>query len=165
MNPTVYLLAEEVSRLLLKRKKTIAVAESCTGGLLGGALTGIPGASDFFRGGIIAYSNDIKQSVLGIPEDLLKKHGAVSEACVDAMASSIKKTFKTNSAAAITGIAGPGGGSAKKPVGLVFITAIVGTKSKTCRHNFEGSRQQVRECAVEWALRQLLDLLETKKKR
>ncbi len=108
-----------VIRLLQKRKETIAVAESCTGGELGATLTKIPGSSKTFHGGIIAYNNLIKQQLLEVPETLINQYGAVSCQVVEAMAKGVQKKFKVNWAISISGIAGPGGGSNSKPIGLV----------------------------------------------
>jgi PncC family amidohydrolase len=165
MKPSIYLLVEETARLLLSKHHSIAVAESCTGGMLAAAITSIPGASQFFKGGVIAYSNEAKEQVLGVPAAVLDTEGAVSEATVTLMAAAVKKKFGTSCAAAISGIAGPDGGSREKPVGLVFISLIAGTKKKAFRHTFEGNRQQIRECATESALRHLLDMVGTKKQK
>ncbi len=112
-------LEELVLRLLLKRKETIAVAESCTGGGIGSKLTKIPGSSKIFHGGVIAYNNSIKQRILGVPEELINTYGAVSKPVVESMAEGVQKKFKVNWAISVSGIAGPTGGSELKPVGLV----------------------------------------------
>ena len=112
-------LEEVVIKLLLDRKETIAVAESCTGGGIASKLTRISGSSKIFYGGVIAYNNNIKEKILDVPEDIINTHGAVSEPVVKAMALGIKKKFKVNWAISVSGIAGPTGGSKLKPVGLV----------------------------------------------
>ena len=112
-------LPEVVIKLLLSRKETIAVAESCTGGGIGSKLTKIPGSSKIFYGGVIAYNNSIKQDILEVPEEIINTHGAVSKQVVEAMAKGVQKKFKANWAIAVSGIAGPTGGSKLKPVGLV----------------------------------------------
>jgi len=112
-------LEEIVCRLLLKRKETIAVAESCTGGGIGSKLTKIPGSSQIFHGGVIAYNNSIKQRLLGVPEEIINTHGAVSKQVVESMARGVQIKFKVNWAISVSGIAGPTGGSKSKPVGLV----------------------------------------------
>ena len=112
-------LEELVFKLLLKRKETIAVAESCTGGGIGSKLTKIPGSSKIFYGGVIAYNNLIKQEILDVPKELINKYGAVSEQVVESMAKGVQKKFKVNWAISVSGIAGPTGGSKSKPVGLV----------------------------------------------
>ena len=112
-------LEEVVIKLLLSRKETIAVAESCTGGGIGSKLTKIPGSSKIFYGGVIAYTNSIKQDILEVPEEIINTHGAVSKQVVEAMAKGVQKKFKSNWAISVSGIAGPTGGSKLKPVGLV----------------------------------------------
>ncbi len=112
-------LEELVLKLLLKRKETIAVAESCTGGGIGSKLTKIPGSSKIFHGGVIAYNNSIKQRILGVPEEIINAYGAVSKPVVESMAKGVLKKFKVNWAISVSGIAGPTGGSKLKPIGLV----------------------------------------------
>ena len=112
-------LEEVVIKLLLSRKETIAVAESCTGGGIGSTLTKIPGSSKIFYGGVIAYNNSIKQDILEVPEEIINTHGAVSKQVVEAMAKGVQKKFKANWVISVSGIAGPTGGSKLKPVGLV----------------------------------------------
>jgi len=112
-------LEELIYKLLLERKETIAVAESCTGGGIGSRLTKIPGSSKIFYGGVIAYNNSIKQKILEVPEEIINTHGAVSKQVVEAMATGIQEKFKVNWAISVSGIAGPTGGSKLKPVGLV----------------------------------------------
>jgi len=118
-------LASVVLALLRQRGQTLAVAESCTGGGIGAALAAVPGASDGFLGGVIAYANAVKQAVLGVPAELLERHGAVSDAVALAMAQGARQLTGATWAIAVTGIAGPGGGTPEKPVGLVHI-AIAG---------------------------------------
>ncbi len=112
-------LEEVVIKLLLNRKETIAVAESCTGGGIGSKLTTIPGSSKIFHGGVIAYNNSIKERILSVPEELINTHGAVSKPVVESMARGVQNKFKVNWAISVSGIAGPTGGSKLKPVGLV----------------------------------------------
>jgi PncC family amidohydrolase len=111
----------DVVRLLARRKKTLALAESCTGGFIANGITNIPGASKIFLGGIVAYSNGAKEKFLGVHPQILKKHGAVSEAVAREMAEGARKKLGADFAIAVTGIAGPGGGTKGKPVGTVFI--------------------------------------------
>ena len=118
-------LAAVVLDRLRQRGQSVAVAESCTGGGLGAALAAVPGASDVFLGGVIAYANRVKQQVLGVPEALLETHGAVSDPVAEAMAEGARRLTGADWALAITGVAGPGGGSEQKPVGLVHI-AVAG---------------------------------------
>ncbi len=110
---------ELVITMLINKKETLAVAESCTGGCLASALTKIPGSSKVFSGGIIAYNNSIKQELLGVAEELITKYGAVSSQVVEAMSEGVQKRFKVNWSISISGIAGPSGGSKDKPIGLV----------------------------------------------
>ncbi len=138
--------------LLDKKKYHIAVAESCTGGLLGAKITDRPGSSRYFMGGIIAYSNKIKKSLLGVEEELLARHGAVSKQVAGRMATGVRKCFDTPFSISTTGIAGPGGGSKEKPVGLVYIGISAPFGTKTVKNIFEGDRQQVRKQTVNTAL-------------
>ena len=120
-------LAAVVLDRLRQRGQSVAVAESCTGGGLGAALAAVPGASDVFLGGVIAYANRVKQQVLGVPEALLETHGAVSDPVAEAMAEGARRLTGADWGLAITGVAGPGGGSEQKPVGLVHI-AVAGSQ-------------------------------------
>jgi len=108
-------------RLLSEQGQTVAVAESCTGGLISHRFTDVPGSSEYFLGGVVAYSNEAKHSLLGVPEDLLVEHGAVSEPVARAMAEGVRERFNADIGVATTGISGPGGGSEEKPVGLVYV--------------------------------------------
>jgi len=110
-----------VARLLARQGKTLALAESCTGGLIANRITNVPGASKIFLGGVVAYSNEAKQKFLGVRARTLSWHGAVSEAVAREMARGARKKFGADFAIAVTGIAGPGGGTKSKPVGTVFI--------------------------------------------
>ena len=130
----------------------LAVAESCTGGLLGVRLTDIPGSSDVFVGGVIAYHNRIKTDLLGESETLLAKHGAVSEAVAAAMAEGARKRFGVDAAISVTGVAGPGGGSPEKPVGTVWMAYAVEGFAEVRRSIFAGTRQEIRARAAQAAL-------------
>ncbi len=142
-----------VGRLLHAQNATLAVAESCTGGLLGGRLTAVAGSSAYFAGGVIAYSNAVKQALLGVSRATLDAHGAVSEPTACAMAEGIMRALGTSVGVSITGIAGPGGGSDEKPVGLVYIgLAGAGRPTRVTRYQYTGGRQAVRARAVQDAL-------------
>jgi nicotinamide-nucleotide amidase len=125
-------LAEAVGRWLLERKATLSVAESCTGGFLGHLITSIPGSSAYFQGGAITYSNALKESVLGVRSETLARHGAVSKETARQMAEGARRTFKTDYAISVTGVAGPDGGSPEKPVGTVWI-AVASDKHTIAR--------------------------------
>ncbi len=146
------MLEVEVGELLREKGLTLAVAESCTGGLLGMRITEVPGASNYFRGGVIAYSNEVKREVLGVPGEILEGKGAVSPECARAMAEGARRVCRADLALATTGIAGPSGGTAEKPVGLVYIALASPEGVKVERHEFRGSRQGVRWSASEAAL-------------
>jgi nicotinamide-nucleotide amidase len=137
-----------VHELLRERKLTLAVAESCTGGLVGGMLTDVPGSSETFVGGAIAYSNLLKEKLLGVPRSLLEEHGAVSEACALAMARGAQARFGADLAVAITGIAGPSGGTPEKPVGLVHFAAVHGAESRSVSLRYPASRERVRQLSA-----------------
>ena len=148
-------LAEVVSEKLTHQKKTIATAESCTGGLLAKLLTDIPGATNYFTYGWITYSNDAKISELGVPVDLIERYGAVSEQVAEAMAKSARKKAGTDFAIGITGIAGPTGGTEKKPVGLVYISMDYQGGCETNKYIFSFSRPFIRLRAAQTALNTL----------
>ncbi|MBQ4337481.1 MAG: nicotinamide-nucleotide amidohydrolase family protein [Lentisphaeria bacterium] len=123
---------------------TLGLAESCTGGMISEMITAVPGASTVFSGGIVAYSNEVKKNVLQISPDILEKHGAVSEPCAAAMAEGAAKILQVPLAGAVTGIAGPGGGTPEKPVGLVWIAVSFCGKTVTRECHFRGGRETVR---------------------
>ncbi|MBK5225791.1 MAG: CinA family nicotinamide mononucleotide deamidase-related protein [Thermoleophilia bacterium] len=132
--------------------KSLSVAESCTGGMLGETITGVSGASKFFRGGVIAYDNEIKKTVLKVSQESLDSEGAVSESVARQLALGVKDLCGADYGIGITGIAGPGGGTQEKPVGLVFICVASGETSLVRRFNFFGGRDDVRRAAVTAAL-------------
>jgi nicotinamide-nucleotide amidase len=137
------------------RGLTIAVAESCTGGLLGARLTAIPGSSDVVLGGVIAYANAVKTALLGVPEQMLRDHGAVSEPVVRAMASGARAATGARVGLAITGVAGPGGGTEEKPVGTVWIATDVDGEIDARRTRLIGDRAEVRQRAAQAVLEML----------
>ncbi|MEP7234778.1 MAG: competence/damage-inducible protein A [Ignavibacteriota bacterium] len=146
-------LEEVVFGLLNKTGATLSTAESCTGGMLSMRMTNMPGSSDVFIGGIVSYTNLIKTSELGVPKELIEKFGAVSEECAVAMAEGALKKFGTTYSVAITGIAGPGGGTKEKPVGTVWIALAERSKPTIARSfRFGGGRNIVRERSTDLAL-------------
>ncbi len=156
-------LASVLLEQLRSRGQTLAVAESCTGGGLGAALAAVPGASDVFLGGVIAYANSVKQGLLGVPAALLEAHGAVSDPVARAMAEGARRATGADWALAITGVAGPGGGSAEKPVGLVHIAVAgpAGCSSEGVRFGVSRGRSWIQTLAAGEALNRLrLALLE-----
>jgi len=148
-------LSEVVLEGLRTRQQTLAVAESCTGGLLSAHLTDVPGASEVFLGGVVSYSNEAKEHLIDVPHETLVEHGAVSEEVALAMAEGVRARFGSDWGAGITGIAGPTGGTEEKPVGLVH-WAVAGPDGVSAKHHvFLGDRSIVRE----WSLNATLDLL------
>jgi nicotinamide-nucleotide amidase len=141
-----------VGRVLRERGATLAVAESCTGGLVGHLLTSVPGSSDYFTTGVVTYANAAKQKLLGVRAETLSAHGAVSEACVREMAEGVRRLGEATLGAAISGIAGPGGGTAEKPVGTVHL-AVAGPDGTRHRHVlYAGDREQIKQVAAHAAL-------------
>ena len=152
-------LEERLIARLNQLKCTLGLAESCTGGLLAGRVTDVPGASSVFLGGVVAYANEVKQSLLGVPAAMLVEHGAVSQPVAAAMAAGVRSAVGTDYGAGITGIAGPGGGTAEKPVGLVYIGVSGPGGATEFRHVFAGDREAVRAQAVNAAIEHLLELV------
>jgi nicotinamide-nucleotide amidase len=143
-----------------RRGVTIAVAESCTGGLLGARLTAIAGSSDVFVGGVLSYDNSVKREWLGVSDSELEIHGAVSEEVAATMARSVRERMKTDIGVSTTGVAGPGGGTAAKPVGMVWVALDgIGTQARCLR--LFGTREEVRQRAVQAALDMVRRSLET----
>ena len=149
---TVSSLAERLVALLNANGLVCATAESCTGGGVGSAITSVPGSSAVFAGGVISYANEVKRDVLGVSEEILATKGAVSPECAAAMADGVRRLLKTDIAVSLTGIAGPGGGSAEKPVGLVWFGLSTPDGTRTEKAIFPGDRAQVRTAAVKHAL-------------
>jgi nicotinamide-nucleotide amidase len=145
-------LPEIVGDLLRKTGLTLAVAESCTGGLLGKRVTDVPGSSDYFLGGVVSYSNEVKTRILGVPEDVLAKYGAVSAEVAEAMAVGVASLLGCDCALSVTGVAGPGGGTEDKPVGLVYLGSMLNGVAEYERLRLWGRRDQVRERAALAAL-------------
>jgi PncC family amidohydrolase len=152
-------LAREAGDELQRCGWRLTTAESCTGGLIGHLLTEIPGSSVYYQGGVIAYANEVKQGVLGVSPATLATDGAVSCACASQMAAGVRRLIGTNVAIATTGIAGPGGGTAEKPVGLVFIAIETPDGSWCERHVFTGDRALNKQQTAVRALERLLEIL------
>lgn len=145
-------LENRIISYLIDTGKTIATAESCSGGLIAHRLTNVPGASTPFIGGIVAYSNQVKMALLAVSKDTLERHGAVSEETALAMAAGARTTLGSDFAVAVTGIAGPGGGSPEKPVGLVYMAVSGVDGARGQKHLFHGDRESIKTQTAEAAL-------------
>ena len=162
---TAVRIAERAAELLENCRKaglTLATVESCTGGLIAAALTAVPGSSDVLDRGFVTYSNDAKTAMVGVPTALIQSHGAVSEEVACAMAEGGLAASGADIAVSVTGIAGPGGGSAEKPVGLVHMACARGGGTHDTRHRhvvFPGGRDAVREASVLAALELIAEML------
>lgn len=144
-----------IGEALRKKGLTLGVAESCTGGLLSSAITDVSGSSDYFQGGVVAYADGIKGSLLNVKASTLSSFGAVSKEAAGEMARGAKKALKVDISAAITGIAGPGGATLKKPVGLVFIAVSNGKRTIVRKFLFKGNRKSIKRQSAEAALKML----------
>ena len=151
-------LAGRLQAACIARGITVATAESCTGGLVSHLLTEVPGSSAYLRGGIVAYADDVKRAALGVRPDVLEAHGAVSAQVALAMAEGVRERLGADLAVGVTGIAGPGGGTTAKPVGLVYIAVSDAQRTDVLQRTFRGPRQRVRE----WTAHQALDLVRRK---
>ena len=152
-------LALKLGRALQVRGRRLAAAESCTGGWIAKALTDIAGSSQWFEGGVVAYSNAAKAELLGVPADVLAAHGAVSEETTRAMADGARRRFAADLAVAVSGIAGPGGGTQDKPIGTVHFAWAAPNGVVAARRVFAGSRESVRRQTVALALERLIELV------
>ena len=155
-------LAERLQGICLGRSLTVALAESCTGGLVASAITEVPGSSGYFLGGVVAYSNEAKSGLLGVPEAALDAHGAVSAQVAKAMAAAASARFGAALAASVTGVAGPDGGSPEKPVGLTYVGLADGSTVEVRRFSFAGDRAAIREAAARAALEWLIEAAEAR---
>ncbi len=153
-------LVEALGEALVEREALLAVAESCTGGLLAKRLTDRPGSSEYFAGGVVAYSNEVKVRELGVTREVLEAQGAVSGSVAREMARGVARRFGVRAGIGITGVAGPGGGTEEKPVGTVWMAVSWGGEVKVARERFPGNREEVRERAAQAAMALLLGLLE-----
>ena len=152
-------LVEAVAHVLTSQSHTLAVAESCTGGLMAKRITDCPGSSNYFRGGVIAYADRVKLDLLGIEKVMLAESGAVSEAVAAGMARGVADLLDTDVGVGVTGIAGPGGGTGEKPVGTVWFAVAAKGRVRTSHQVFSGDREAVRERATQAALLLLYEML------
>ena len=152
-------LTAQVAEQLLSKKLLLATAESCTGGLIAAACTDLAGSSVWFERGFVSYSNAAKTELLGVPANLIERHGAVSEPVARAMVEGALRHSRAQVAVAVTGVAGPGGGSPDKPVGTVWFGWATPDGVVTDKRCFDGDRQHVREATVQHALLRLKQLL------
>lgn len=145
-------LERNIGQLLLAKGLTLAAAESCTGGLIGHRITNIPGSSEYYLGSVTAYAYEAKVRLVGVTWDTLNEFGAVSDETVAEMARGVRQALDADIGIAVSGIAGPGGGTPEKPVGLVYfgLSTVGGTQTRSA--NFEGSRIEVKEQAADFAL-------------
>jgi len=148
---------KQIGKALLRKGWMLATAESCTGGLLSHRITDIPGSSRYFAGGVTVYSNRAKTGLLEVKASLLKSRGAVSPEAALALARGVRRKFRAGAGIGITGIAGPGGGTPQKPVGLVFEAVVTPEEERVETFHFSGTRLQVKKQAVRAALRLLLE--------
>ena len=152
-------LEELLGHLLREQGLTLAVAESCTGGLICHRITNVSGASDYFLGGVVTYSNQAKMDLLTVPAEVLAARGAVSSETARAMAVGVAEIFHADIGLSVTGIAGPMGGTPQKPVGTVYLGLAMPQRVQTRHHLFHGSREQIKtlsaETALDWLRREL----------
>ena len=154
--PNLSELAAQLQDLAIARGITVATAESCTGGAIAHQITSISGSSTYFMGSVVSYANDVKHRILGVPEEVLENPGAVSEACARAMAEGVRLLIGSDFAVSTTGIAGPLGGTERKPVGLVYIGVASAERRLVEKHVFPGDRAAVIEAATARALELLI---------
>ena len=159
MNSSGEALEVMIGQLLRQQRLTLATAESCTGGLIGHRLTDVPGSSDYFLGGIIAYSNEIKERLLGVKLETLQAHGAVSAETAIEMARGASRVLGADVAVSVTGIAGPGGGTADKPIGLTYVAVVAANYERVERFVWAKDRSGNKWDSSEAALRMLKEYL------
>ena len=153
-------ISQKIVKLLKKKKFKIAFAESCTGGLLSSAITSVSGSSKVFTVGLVTYSNEAKKSILKVPKQIIRKHGAVSIQCCLSMVNNLNKISKSNIAISITGIAGPSGGTKQKPVGLVYIGLKKGNRISVNKYLFKNKgRSYIQKATVNKCLGLILSIL------
>ena len=153
-------LSQKLVKLLKKKRLKLSVVESCTGGMLSSAITSVSGSSKVFTMGLVTYSNQSKNCLLKVPKQIIKKHGAVSIQCCFSMVNNLSKISKSNIAVSITGIAGPSGGTKRKPVGLIYIGIKKSNKIKINRYLFKNKgRSNIQKTAVNKALKSILNTI------
>ena len=151
---------ERLGERLRSTGGTVGTAESCSGGLIAHRITNVAGSSAYFAGGAVTYSNAMKTAILGVDEGILNENGAVSEPVGRAMAEGVRRRFGVDYAVACTGIAGPGGGTEEKPVGLVYIAVAAPNETRGERCQFDGDRESVKQQTAEFALNLLVESIE-----
>lgn len=147
-----------IGKVLTPAGKTLATAESCTGGLLGDRITTVPGSSAFYLGGVIAYANDVKEHLLGVLKETMVAHGAVSEETALEMARGARRVLGADYGISVTGIAGPGGGTPEKPVGLTWVAVSGADDERAVQHIYPEDREQNKHAAVDSVLELLLEV-------
>lgn len=152
-------LVVDLLEILKSRKERLCTAESCTGGLIASEIVRVPGSSEAFDGGVVSYSNQVKHDILGVSESSLSEHGAVSSEVVGQMAMGALQKFRCDYAVATSGVAGPGGGTTEKPVGLVWFGIATKQGLKTFYKIFQGSRSEIREKSVFYILDELFKII------
>jgi PncC family amidohydrolase len=150
-----------VGKVLKAKGWTLGLAESCTGGLIAHRVTNVPGSSEYFAGGVVSYADEVKHAVLGVPKETLIQHGAVSRQCALVMARGICPLVGAEIGVAVTGIAGPDGGSEEKPVGLTWIAVVTPWGERVERYEWHGNRHENKNSMAEQALKLLLESIES----
>ncbi|GMW03450.1 MAG: hypothetical protein AMXMBFR84_45840 [Candidatus Hydrogenedentota bacterium] len=158
MNSAV-LIEKQIGERLVAKRWTLVTAESCSGGLIAHRLTNVAGSSAYYLGGAVAYSNALKMSLLGVDEHVLERHGAVSEMVARQMAEGARRWFSADMAVGVTGIAGPGGGTTEKPVGLVYIAVATLSGTVVLQNRFEGTREDIKAQTADKAMSMILEQL------
>ena len=157
---TQLILESKIGQRLISKGMTLATAESCSGGLISHKLTNVPGASGYFCGGVVTYSNEVKEKILGVDENSINDYGAVSEEVARQMADGVRRKFGSDIGVSVTGIAGPSGGTDEKPVGLVYIALSSEHHMIVTRENFAGTREEIKLKTAEKALSMLWEYLQ-----
>ena len=161
MNQDSAKLIVQLAALLLEKELRVVTAESCTGGLIAKSMTDFAGSSDWFESGFVTYSNAAKTDMIGVPASVINEYGAVSEAVASAMARGALRNSAADCSIAVTGVAGPAGGSADKPVGTVWIAVAIEDQTFTQKYRFAGDRDAIRQATMFQAIENLLQLLKT----